>query len=353
MGMLYIGLMRNVALLLGATVAAFAQSGSIQAILEKQCLSCHGAAQMSGLDLRQRDTILRGVKRGPAIVPGKPGESLLYNAVMRQGDLKMPPGNKPVAPEDAARLRAWIEAGAPWEGSAAEASWWAFRPLTRSTAPNIDRFIEAKLREKGLHPAAAADKRTLIRRAYFDLQGLPPSPEEVDRFLNDRSSDAYEKLIDRLLASPRYGERWGRHWLDVARYADTGGFETDVYFMNAWRYRDYVIDAFNTDKPYDQFVEEQIAADELWPDNLELNGSYDLPKQKQIDLAKRIGTGFYTIGALAAEYTFFGDQFRAEWQADAVDTTGAAFLGLTLGCARCHDHKFDPISQRDYYRMAA
>jgi hypothetical protein len=193
----------------------------------------------------------------------------------------------------------------------------------------------------------------LIRRAYFDLHGLPPAPEDVERFVNDPAPDAYEKLVDSLLASPRYGERWGRHWLDVVRYADTGGFETDVYFMNAWRYRDYVIDSFTTDKPYDQFVQEQIAADELWPDNLDLDGSYDLPKQKQINLQKRIGTGLYTIGALAAEYTFFGDQFRAEWQADAVDTTGSAFLGLTLACARCHDHKFDPISQQDYYRTAA
>ena len=186
----------------------------------------------------------------------------------------------------------------------------------------IDRFILAKLDEKKLHPVAAADRRTLIRRAYYDLHGLPPAPDEVEQFVNDPAPDAYEKLIDRLLASPRYGERWGRHWLDVVRYADTGGFETDVYFMNAWRYRDYVIDSFNADKPYDQFVQEQIAADELWPDNLELDGSYDLPKQKQINLAKRLGTGLYTIGPMAAEYTFFGDQFRAEWQADAVETTG-------------------------------
>src|SRR5262249_588829 len=270
--------------------------------------------------------------------------------------LQMPPGKEKLPAEDIVRLRSWIEAGAPWASSTpptTEPSWWAFRKLRSAGANSIDGFILTKLKEKGLHPVAAADRRTLIRRAYFDLHGLSPAPDEVEQFASDRAPDAYEKLIDRLLASPRYGERWGRHWLDVVRYADTGGFETDVYFLNAWRYRDYVIDSFNADKPYDQFVQEQIAADELWPDNLELDGSYDLPKQKQINLAKRIGTGLYTLGALAAEYTFFGDQFRAEWQGDAVDTTGSAFLGLTLGCARCHDHKFDPISQQDYYRMSA
>ncbi|MGH9661291.1 MAG: DUF1549 and DUF1553 domain-containing protein, partial [Bryobacteraceae bacterium] len=220
-------------------------------------------------------------------------------------------------------------------------------------ASPIDAFLDAKLHEKNLRPVEAADRRTLIRRATFDLLGLPPDPAEVERFAADPAPDAYPKLIDRLLASPRYGERWGRYWLDVVRYADTAGFETDAYLANAWRYRDYVIRSFNDDKPYDQFVREQIAGDELWPDNLELAGGYDIPKEKLANLEKRIATGLYTIGPLAAEYTFFGDQFRAEWQADAVDTTGAAFLGLTLGCARCHDHKFDAISQRDYYRLAA
>jgi hypothetical protein len=353
--MLYPIHMRSVALLFGSVALASGQNGA-QAIFENHCVSCHGTAPMSGLDLRQRDTILKGGKRGPAIVPGNPEDSLLYRAVLRHGDLQMPPGKQKLQPEDIARLRLWIEAGAPWASSTtatAESSWWAFRKLRSAAGNSIDGFILAKLQEKGLHPVAAADRRTLIRRAYFDLHGLPPAADDVEQFAADPAPDAYEKLIDRLLASPRYGERWGRHWLDVVRYADTGGFETDVYFMNAWRYRDYVIDSFNADKPYDQFVQEQIAADELWPDNLELDGSYDLPKQKQINLARRLGTGLYTIGALAAEYTFFGDQFRAEWQADAVDTTGSAFLGLTLGCARCHDHKFDPISQRDYYRMSA
>src|SRR5260370_12599220 len=335
--MLYPMHMRSVALLFGSVLLASGQDGA-QAIFENHCVSCHGTAPMSGLDLRQRDTILKGGKRGPAIVPGKPDESLLYRAVTRQGDLQMPPGRQKLPPEDIARLRSWIEAGAPWASSTpppTESSWSAFRQLRIAAANSIDAFILDKLKEKGLHPVAAADRRTLIRRAYFDLHGLPPSPDDVEQFVSDPAPDAYEKLIDRLLASPRYGERWGRHWLDVVRYADTGGFETDVYFMNAWRYRDYVIDSFNADKPYDQFVQEQIAADELWPDNLELDGSYDLPKEKRANLAKRIGTGLYGVGPMAVEYTFFGDQYRAEWQGEAVDTTGSAFLGLTLGCARC------------------
>jgi len=359
--------MRYVALIIGFVWIASGQQAPnpAQNILESNCASCHGASQMSGLDLRQRETILKGGKRGPAVVPGKPDESLLYRAVLRQDDLQMPPGKKALPSEDIATLKSWIAAGAPWVSTetSANSSWWAFRPLQASAPPAvknaswargpIDRFILSKLEEKKLRPVAAANRRTLIRRAYFDLHGLPPAPEEVDQFVNDTAADAYDKLIDRLLASPRYGERWGRYWLDVVRYADTGGFETDIYYMNAWRYRDYVIDSFNSDKPYDQFVEEQIAGDELWPDNLELEGSYDIPKSKQANLAKRIATGLYTIGPMAAEYTFFGDQYRAEWQADAVDTTGAAFLGLTLGCARCHDHKFDPITHKDYYSMAA
>ncbi|MEO7648958.1 MAG: DUF1549 domain-containing protein, partial [Bryobacteraceae bacterium] len=351
--------MRLVALIL-CSAALDAGESPVRKILETQCLGCHGQTQMSGLDLRQRESMLKGGKRGPALIPGNAGESLLYNAVLRQGEVQMPPGKKALSSEQVASIKEWIDGGAPWEAvSSTRSGWWAFQkplrpaaPANRSRTP-IDAFLLAKLDQKGLRPAPEASPRTLIRRATFDLHGLPPTPEEIDEFVADKSPGAYEKLLERLLASPRYGERWGRHWLDVVRYADTGGFETDVYFMNAWRYRDYVIQSFNEDKPYDQFVQEQIAADEIWPDNLDLDGSYDLPKPKQANLNKRLGTGLFTIGPIAAEYTFFGDQFRAEWQADAVETTGSAFLGLTLGCARCHDHKFDPISQRDYYRLAA
>src|SRR5581483_2357923 len=246
---------------------------------------------------------------------------------------------------------------------AAGSSWWSFRKPVRPPVPAVknaswvknpvDAFILAKLEEKGFHPAAPADRRTLVRRAYFDLHGLPPTPEQVDEFVKDQSPDAYEKLIDRLLASPRYGERWGRYWLDLVRYADTSGFETDHFFITAWRYRDWVIESFNRDKPYTTFVQEQIAADELWSTSMELEGSSKLPKEKEENVHRRIGTSLFTIGSFPIEFTYYGDQFRAEWEADAVDTVGAAFLGLTVGCARCHDHKFDPITQRDYYRMTA
>ena len=217
----------------------------------------------------------------------------------------------------------------------------------------IDRFILSRLEDKGLKPAAPARKRTLVRRLYFDLHGVPPTPDEVEAFAKDESPSAYEKLVDRLLESPRYGERWGRHWLDVVRYADTGGFETDIFFPDAWRYRDYVIKSFNDDKPFDRFIKEQVAGDEIWPDDIELRGGFEIPKEKQEHLEARIGTGLYTIGTVYHEAALDGNQLRYEWMVDAVDTSGEAFLGLTVRCARCHDHKFDPVSQTDYHRLMA
>lgn len=339
---------------------------AVRNILERHCLACHGSAQMSGLNLRAKETMLKGGKRGPAIVPGNAEGSLLYQAITRAGDLKMPPGNEPLTASDIEIIRQWINAGSPWEQHkpvVSQPEWWAFRPPSRPAVPKveneswvrnpIDAFVLSKLEEKKLKPGAPADRRTLIRRAHFDLLGLPPCPEEVEEFVRDTAPDSYERLIDRLLMSPRYGERWGRHWLDVARYADTGGFETDIYFPNAWRYRDYVIKSFNEDKPFDRFVQEQVAGDELWPDNLDLAGSFDVPPEKLAHLEARLGTGFYTIGPVYHEAALNGEQLRHEWLGDAVDATGEAFLGLTLGCARCHDHKFDPLSQRDYYSMAA
>jgi len=269
--------MRYVALMIGGVLAASGQSvpNAAQTILETNCATCHGTAQMSGLDLRQRESILKGGKRGPAIVPGKPDDSLLYKAVLRQGDLQMPPGKKALAPEEIASLKSWIAAGAPWQNTkvSTESSWWAFKPISKPAPPAvintswardpIDRFILSKLESKNLHPVPAADKRTLIRRAYFDLHGLPPSPEDVDQFVNDPTPDAYEKLIDRLLASPRYGERWGRHWLDVARFGEDNNTSeaTNPPYAYAWRYRDWVIEAVNQDMPYDRFVKLQLAAD--------------------------------------------------------------------------------------------
>ncbi len=337
-----------------------------QKILEKNCLSCHGDVQMSGLDLRSRDALLKGGKRGPSVVPGNAKESLLYQAVLHAGDLKMPMGKDPLSESDRELLGTWINEGARWDDTvqvASESDWWAFETPKQPEPPAvnneawvrnaIDSFILARIEEKGLTPAAQADKTTLARRLYFDLHGVPPTPDEVRAFVNDESPKADEKLVDRLLESPRYGERWGRHWLDVVRYADTGGFETDIFFPNAWRYRDYVIKSFNDDKPFDRFLKEQIAGDEIWPDDIELRGGYEIPEQKQRHLEARIGTGLYTVGTVYHEAALDGNRLRYEWMVDAIDTTGEAFLGLTIGCARCHDHKFDPISQKDYHRMMA
>jgi hypothetical protein len=350
---------------------ASAQTNSVEAsarsILDSKCVVCHGKTRMSDLDLRDIKTTVAGGKRGPAIVPGKASESLLYKAVKREGDLQMPPGKISLTAAEVKILGDWIDAGAPWDSSAGakrtEPTWWSFKKVVRPPLPQvktasavrnpIDNFILAKLEAKGLPAAAPANRQTLVRRAYFDLHGLPPTPAQVDEFVNDKSPDAWEKLVDRLLASPRYGERWGRYWLDLVRYADTSGFETDHFFTTAWRYRDYVIGTFNSDKPYNAFVQEQIAADELWSTNMDLEGTSTLPKEKAENVNRRIGTSLFTLGSFPIEFTYYGDQYRAEWQADAVDTIGAAFLGLTVGCARCHDHKFDPIRQRDYYSLGA
>lgn len=351
-------------LIYAGSVLAGTEESEARRVLEANCLSCHGAAKMAGLDLRQREGMLKGGARGPAIRPGNPAESLLYRAVKREGDLHMPPGKKALDAMQVESLRVWIEEGAPWDANVrttAQPSWWSFRAPQRPVIPvgkgaaehPIDRFIHHKLAEKGLTANPPASRGKLVRRAYFDLHGLPPAPAEVDAFLQDARDDAYERLIDRLLASPRYAERWGRRWLDVVRYADTGGYETDVSYAHAWRYRDYVIESLHRDKPYTEFVQEQIAADELWPTDFEREGGYFIPKSKQELIQKRLGTGLYTIGPMSYEYALHGENYRAEWQADAVETTAAAFLGLTFGCARCHDHKFDPITQKDYYRMAA
>ncbi|MBM3795172.1 MAG: DUF1553 domain-containing protein [Acidobacteria bacterium] len=345
---------RVILLLLCLSIAWSAPEPGARAILEKNCLGCHGASAMAGLDLRSRDAMLKGGARGTALKPGAAAESLLYRVVSGAGPVKMPPGKQTLADADVQALRAWIDAGAPWgeaNTAAAQPSWWAFRAPVRpamkaGTAGNpIDAFLPA--------PGPTASRRTLIRRLTFDVHGLPPKPEDVEAFERDPDPAAYEKLIDRLLDSPHYGERAARQWLDVVRYADTGGYETDVYLPSAWRYRDYVIRSFQQDKPYDVFVKEQIAADEIWPDNFDLEGAYEMPKARLAGLERRFGTALFTLGALPVENSFFGDQYRSEWQAEAVETVGSAFLGLTLGCARCHDHKFDPISQRDFYRLSA
>ena len=320
-------------------------------ILTANCAQCHSAAMsMSGLDLSSRETALKGGSRGPAVVAGKAAESRLIAAVERKGQLAMPP-TKPLSTTDIDELRRWIDQGAIWPqtpvvSSAGQSSWWSFQKVIRPAVPtsagqwarnDIDQFVFEKLKAGALEPSAHAAAATLARRAYFDLWGLPPTLEQVRDFVDDRSADAWPKLIDKLLAAPQYGEKWGRHWLDLVRYSDTAGFELDTYIHDAWRYRDWVVQAFNDDKPYDQFIREQIAADELHPE----------------DPVARTGTGLYCVGPNRDLFPDQADINREETLTDFVDTTSAVFLGLTAGCARCHDHKFDPISQEDYYRVRA
>jgi len=290
-----------------------------QPLAVKECQGCHGSAMvLSGLDLRTRESMLRGGKRGPAIVPGKASESLLVRMIE---DKQMPPG-KPLAPEAVKAIRDWIDSGAPWMESKTDRQW-AFGPLgSFDKTKSIDAFLKS---------GPAADRRTLIRRVTIDLTGLPPTPEELE------TSDSWPKIVDRLLASPRYGERWARHWLDVVRYADTSGYSNDYERPNAWRYRDYVIRAFNEDKPYDRFIREQIAGDELYPGNPEA----------------LIATGFLRMGPWEHTAMSVEAVTRQMFLDDVTHSTAATFLGLTLGCARCHDHKFDPLPTRDYYRMQA
>ena len=326
-------------------------------LLAKQCLVCHSAASnpvMGGLRLDSREALVKGGARGPAIVGGKPEQSLLLRAVRHtESNLRMPPGPK-LKDADIAVLAKWIEMGAPWGRQPAPApvgeKFWAFVPPGNPTVPKVknpawvkspvDAFILAALQAKGLTPMRPANKRALIRRATFDLTGLPPAPAEVSAFLDDQAPDAFARVVDRLLASPHYGERWGRHWLDVARYADSNGLDENLVYKNAFRYRDYVIQAFNKDKPYDQFVQEQLAGDLLPPVD-------DLPTTFE----RWTATGFLALGAkMLAE----DDPVKMEMDIvdEQLDTTARAFMGLTVGCARCHDHKFDPIPQADYYSMA-
>jgi Protein of unknown function (DUF1553)/Protein of unknown function (DUF1549)/Planctomycete cytochrome C len=320
----------------------------VRPVLEKNCLGCHGVGnRLAGLDLRSRESALKGGTRGAAFVAGRADKSVLYHLVAGDRAPLMPPTGK-LPPAQVAVLKRWIDGGAPWSGgtvaNARKQVWWAFKapilpavPKLQSTwvRNSVDAFVLAKLRARGLTPSPPAPRYVLIRRAYMDLIGLPPTQEEVAAFVSDRSSNAWGKVIDGLLASPRYGERWGRHWLDLARYADSGGFEGDKDRLLAWRYRDYVIDAFNRDKGYNEFLREQIAGDEIRPD----------------DPTAIIATGYLACGP--QDIVENNARTRANELDDLVSTTGSVVLGLTVGCARCHDHKYDPIKQTDYYRLSA
>lgn len=334
----------------------------VRPLLSAECYDCHGPKKTKGgLRLDHSEYILKGGETGPALVPGKPEESLLVEAIHRSDpDFSMPP-KKALNSEQVAVLEQWIKLGAPWPAeastksdldengfSAEDKAWWAVQPLADVTVPDsgndwakneIDHFVYRGLKAKGLEPAEPASASELLRRMHFDLIGLPPTPEEVDAFSKAFAKNADQAVtaeVDKLLDDPRYGERWAQHWLDVVRYADSDGYNADGFRPDAYRYRDYVIDSFNQDKPYNEFVREQLAADEFAPD----------------DPDKIIGTAFLRNGV------YEWNQRNAEMQWDLIMTemtnvTGEAFLGVGVGCAQCHDHKFDPILQKDYFALQA
>ncbi|OWK40584.1 PSD1 and planctomycete cytochrome C domain-containing protein [Fimbriiglobus ruber] len=323
---------------------------NVRPVFVEMCGKCHGAKkQQGGLRLDSRATTLAGGETGPAVVAGQPDKSLLITAVRRKGDLKMPP-DAPLKDAQIAALTRWVELGAPWPadkstaqsgGTTQATTHWAFQPVRNHEPPTVreaawvrtpvDRFVLARLEAEGLRPSQVADKRTLIRRATYDLTGLPPTPAEVEAFVRDESPTAYARLIDRLLASPRYGEQWGRHWLDVARYSDAKGYvyaREERFWVHAWAYRDWVIRALNQDMPYDRFLTLQLAADQVAPN--------DPPAQAAM--------GYLTLGRrfLGVSHDIIDDR---------IDVVTRGMLGLSASCARCHDHKFDPIPTDDYYSL--
>jgi hypothetical protein len=358
------------ALLFGCALPAHAQDAAkidffekkIRPVLVESCYSCHSTQAKKtrgGLKLDTRDAVMKGGDTGPALIPGKSQDSLLIKAIRYDDlDLKMPPKGK-LSAEVVRDFEKWIDMGAPdprtGKEVAGKSDWdtkkdfWVYKPPVKKAIPavkdqawpsnDIDRILLAKLESKGLRPAADADRATLLRRTYFALVGVPPTPAQLDAFVNDKSQDAFVKVVDKLLDSKQFGERWGRFWLDIARYADSTGGGRSLLFKDAWRYRDYVIKAFNEDKPFDRFILEQIAGDLL---------EAKTPDERRELL---VATAFILLGAINYE-----EQDKPMLEMDIVDeqldTIGRSFLGMTMGCARCHDHKFDPIPTRDYYAMA-
>ncbi|MBI3876545.1 MAG: DUF1549 domain-containing protein, partial [Verrucomicrobia bacterium] len=352
-----------------ASKGAPTYESDIRPILKANCFQCHGEGEKlkGGLDVRLRRLIAKGGESGPAIVPGKADKSQLFKMV-NEGE--MPKGKKKLAPEQIALIGKWIASGAKTEKpepvelgdgyhfTDAERSYWAFQPVKRPAVPAVkdsgfriqnpvDAFLAVKLKEKKLTFSPEADRATLVRRVAFDLTGLPPTPEEVEAFVKDTSPGAYEKMLDHFLASPAYGERWGRHWLDVAGYADSEGYnEADLERKWAWKYRDYVIKSLNDDKPFDRFIQEQLAGDEMLK-----------PPYKNLDpdaVEKLTATGFLRM---APDGTASGGTeqkiARNAVVADTIKIVSTSLMGLTVGCAQCHDHRYDPIPQADYYRLRA
>ncbi|HEY3788227.1 MAG TPA: DUF1549 domain-containing protein, partial [Urbifossiella sp.] len=339
----------------------------VRPILAANCLACHGKdKQKADLRLDSREAMLKGGENGPSLKPGDSENSPLIKAILYDGDIKMPKKGKMTA-EEIAILTTWVKGGAPWPAGGAAIqtgpadkfdlharakAHWSFQPIKRPAVPTIqnprspianpiDAFLQAKLNAAGLQFAPPAEKRVLLRRVYFDLIGLPPTPEEIAAFESDNTPDAYEKIVEKLLASPHYGERWARHWLDLARYAETHGHEFDFEIADAWRYRDYVIRAFNADVPYNQFLTEHIAGDLL-----------PKPRRNPRDGSNEslTATGFWWLGeSKHSPVDSRGDY--AERTDNQIDVFGKTVLGLTLACARCHDHKFDPVATKDYYAL--
>jgi len=333
----------------------------VRPVLVEACFECHADKKhRGGLRVDSLTAMLEGGDTGPAIVPGNPEKSLLIKAINHESPMLKMPKNKKLPREQIDALSQWIKMGAPWPGgekvtpvkkaefaiSDKDRAHWAFQAVKRFALPDvknrlwvrnpIDAFILAKLEAKGLAPAPPAAKHELARRLYYDLTGLPPTPAQMEEFVNDASPNAYETLVDTLLASPHYGEKWARHWLDLVRYAETSSYERDNPKPNAWRYRDYVIRAFNSDMPYDRFLREQLAGDEIYP------GEPD----------GLIATGFYRLGVWDDEPSD-PKQARYDGFDDIIATIGQSFLGMTIDCARCHNHKIDPIAQKDYYKLLA
>ena len=330
-------------------------SQDVAPLLRQRCQMCHGVEkQMSGLRLDSREDALKGGYSGAVILPGNSAESRLIHVVAGLKKPAMPFGGKSLTPEDVAILRAWIDQGAEWDQTTAsppdqkaeaKSKHWAFCPPQRPLEPKVkaagwvrnpaDAFVLSRLEQEGIQPAPEADRSTLLRRVTLDLIGLPPTPDELNQFLSDHAEGAYERVVDRLLASPHYGEKWARHWLDLAHYADSDGYEKDLPRPHAWRWRDWVINALNSNMPFDQFTIEQLAGDLL----------------PAASIQQKIATGFNRNTLTNREGGIDKEEFRVEHLVDRTATMGTVWLGLTVGCARCHDHKYDPITQKEFYQL--
>ena len=327
-------------------------------LFQKRCAQCHaGGKDKGGLSLATRARAIDGGDSGPALIPGQSGKSLLIRLIAAMDEERaMPPDDEPLSAEQIGIIRAWIDQGADWPADLEEVDpkitrareHWSFKSISRPELPQtdhanwaqtpIDLFILSSLNANHLKPSVTASKTTLLRRVTFDLTGLPPTPQEIQAYLTDEHPAAYQRVVDRLLASPAHGEYFARHWLDVVRYADSGGYETDIFYEQAWRYRDFIVQSFNAGKPYNRFLMEQIAGDELWPDQAE---------------AMQSALAVWTLGEWQNALDAFPEELEYTRRTDQVITLSESMLGLTIGCANCHNHKYDPISQRDYFGLEA